>query len=506
MGRRDDFIRSLGVEAYRVGGSVRDEILGLAPKDDDYLVRGVTLSALYLALDSALVSDRGSHGKITPLRMRQGAQFGWRVSSKRLGSIDIALPRAERGTGDRQSMEVYVDPNMTLEEDAKRRDFTFNALYKTVGWQMVTEPDGDIVIDPTGVGIYDLQHRLIRTTHPESFKDDPLRILRALRFNARGFDLTESALVEINENASGVDGMTTKGYASGTLYDEFCKILMGERVGLALRNARDLDVLRFAMPELAAMLNFEQGSRYHDLTTDEHTFVALETAAHVEAPLRVRWALLFHDAGKPECAWKGPDGRLHYYAHGSAGNEQDLIDPHDGHINMDHEEYGEILWGEAAARMNVPARMRDDVGTLIREHMLNVTPRNMGVKVRRMRVRLGDELLRDLFIMRCCDLSGKGSKTRNMKAIQAVADMEQTRAAAAADMVPASRKELRIVGDDLMALGLRGRLIGNTLDVILDEVICDPSPLKLSREWQLKRAETQARHLNNLLIQKEAPA
>jgi tRNA nucleotidyltransferase (CCA-adding enzyme) len=73
-------------------------------------------------------------------------------------------------------------------------------------------------------------------------------------------------------------------------------------------------VLAVVLPELAPMLGFEQGSRYHDLNTDEHTFKALETAAHVDAPLRVRWALLFHDAGKPDSAWVGKDGRKHYYA------------------------------------------------------------------------------------------------------------------------------------------------------------------------------------------------
>jgi UTP:GlnB (protein PII) uridylyltransferase len=58
-------------------------------------------------------------------------------------------------------------------------------------------------------------------------------------------------------------------------------------------------VLGTLFPELESMMGFDQGSRYHDLTTDEHTFTALETAAHVEAPLRVRWALLFHDAASP---------------------------------------------------------------------------------------------------------------------------------------------------------------------------------------------------------------
>jgi tRNA nucleotidyltransferase/poly(A) polymerase len=500
MGRRDDFIRSLGVEAYRVGGSVRDEILGLTPKDDDYLVRGVSLEKLHALLDEAL----GATGSIKPLRMRQGAQFGWRVLHKNLGAVEITLPRAERGTGDRQSMEVYVDPSMTLEEDAKRRDFTFNALYKRIDDQQMTiDPyvgtDG-VFIDPTGCGLYDLQHRLIRTTHPESFADDPLRILRALRFNARGFDFTLDAMTEMFKYGPGVDGMTAKGYASGTLYDEFCKILMGERPSTALRAARDSNVLRYAMPEIWAMMGFEQGSRYHDLTTDEHTFVALETAAKVDAPLRVRWALLFHDAGKPDTAWKGEDGRLHYYWDKSHGDPAEVgyLSPYDGHVLMNHEDYSEVLWREAAERMNVPARIREDVATLIREHMLNVSPKNLGVKVRRMRVRMGDVMLRDLFLMRACDLSGKGSKKRNQKQIAGVAAMESARQDASCARVPASRKDLAVSGNDCFAKGLRDRSIGGALDVILDEVVCDPSPQKLSRAWQLSRVESLANHIKKV--------
>jgi tRNA nucleotidyltransferase (CCA-adding enzyme) len=161
---------------------------------------------------------------------------------------------------------------------------------------------------------------------------------------------------------------------------------------------------------------------------------------------------------------------------------------------MDHEEYGMILWEEACSRMNVPARMRDDVALLIREHMLNVSPKNMGVKIRRMRARLGDDLLRDLLLMRTCDLSGKGSKTRNLNQINSVAKMERIRQDAASARVPAKRSDLLVGGGDLVAMGLKGRAIGRVQDAILDEVVCDPSELKCSRSWQLSRAEALAPH------------
>jgi tRNA nucleotidyltransferase (CCA-adding enzyme) len=88
-----------------------------------------------------------------------------------------------------------VDPSITLEEDAQRRDFTFNALYKIADPSTSVLPDGSpVVIDPTGNGLDDLQRRIIRVTHYDSFRDDPLRILRALRFVARGYDLEAETL------------------------------------------------------------------------------------------------------------------------------------------------------------------------------------------------------------------------------------------------------------------------------------------------------------------------
>lgn len=485
----DKIIGGLGVEAYRVGGSVRDEIIGRKPKDADYIVRGVSLTQLGIVLDTV-----ATHTSI--IKDRKNQPLGWRAHVPSVGLLEVALPRTEATYGFGRDMLIALDPDLSLAEDAKRRDFTFNALYKGVGDGYPMKAIEGGVIDPLGHGLWDLQHRIVRTTHEDSFLADPLRTLRALRFlSTLDADLDLDTRKQMERYAYAVDGWMNGG-VSGTVLDELKKLLMGQCPAKALRVARDTGVLAVAFPELAAMLDFEQGSRYHDLTTDEHTFKALETAAHVEAPLRVRLALLFHDAGKPETAWKGKDGRLHYYEPSdkqwhelNADNVHPLPKP------VDHEIASAGLWDAAAKRLNVDKTLRDDVRALILNHMVPTKTKNIGTRVRRMRVKFGDELLRDLFMHRTCDLSGKRARVA-LNHIQHIAKMEEARATAQETGVPASVKDLEIDGHDAQYYaGCKGREIGEVLRRVLDEVVVDPTEQKLTRQWQIDRMTDHARQL-----------
>lgn len=470
--RTDNFIASLGFEAYRVGGSVRDEILGRRAKDADYVVRGVELPDLFDVL-----VGQGREYRVAPLKDRRGRPLGVRVARKGLGSIEITLPRREISTGPAHTdFDIVLDPALPLVEDAKRRDFTFNALYK------LATPNGDgIVADPTARGLHDLERRFIHTTYPTSFRDDPLRILRAARFVARGFAITSETTEQMREHATAVNGLTAEGHMSGTVKDEMAKILMGDDVADALRILAATGSLGTLFPSLALIIGHDPDSRYHDRTTDEHTFLALDTAAKVGAPLRVRWALLWHDSGKRGTQWTGEDGRKHYYARKGI----QIARPGDGWLNMDHQDYSEILWREDAERMGLDRRTIEDVATLIREHMVPVSGRIKTSKIHRDRVRLGDSLLRDLYMHRMCDVCGKGKP--NKAHLAHLAEMERVRAAAEASRVPASIKDLAINGRDAMAAGLEGPAIGQALRAVLDEVVVDPTEQKLSREWQLSR-------------------
>lgn len=493
--RLDTFISSLGFESYRVGGSVRDHLLGRKIKDCDYMVRGETLADIYSRLHAK--ADGIDKFAVAPLKLRDGRQAGWRVAGRGLGLVEVVLPRTEVSTGPgHRDFEIVLSPTLPVEEDALRRDFTFNALY--YGPLNDATDDTPDLHDPLG-GVEDLMRRRVCVTHADSFRDDPLRILRALRFlSTLDYELSPETYALMCAHAESVTGLTDAG-VSGTVIDEFSKLLMGQNPAKALRVARDTGVLAIALPELAPMLGFDQASRYHDLTTDEHTFRALETAAHVDAPLRVRWALLFHDSGKPESAWVGTDGRKHYYSPSdaqwslaatasAAARNSDTV--HIAPKPADHEVVGERIWRAAAGRLNAEKKLRDEVSVLIRNHMVGVAKVNP-VKVRRERVRLGDALLRDLYLMRMCDLTGKGKA--NAKHLETVGHLEGVRAAAERENVPVSPKDLLIDGNDLKAEGIQGRAIGDALRAVLDEVVCQPSGVRLDRDWQLERARKAAR-------------
>lgn len=479
----DNFMASTGLEAYRVGGSVRDEILGRRSKDADYVVCHSPLTNI---VDSIKLTD--ARAKITPLKLRDGRQVGVRFAKPGMGLVEVVMPRTERkvestsgtirGQGnERHAFEIVCDPDVSLQEDATRRDFTFNALYKSVRGEHVNgwgdRPYGDMgIIDPTGRGVADLERGLVRTTHESSFRDDPLRTLRALRFvSVLGFDLSDEALGQMVKHSSAVTGLTGKG-VSGTALDELCKLLMGRHVAKALRLARDSGVLAVLLPELADMIGHDQQNSHHEFSTDEHTFTALDAAAGLDCSLRVRMALLFHDSGKPAVEWIGDDGYKHYF---EAKNQPG---------SKDHEVEGAERARKALGRLNAERPMRRDVPLLIERHMVPLSLKVKPSKVRKWRTDLGDDLLADLFKHRLCDVMGKG--VVDYDSLRAIARLEEIREDAVRAKVPSKVSDLPITGHDLMALGLEGRAIGEVQKALLHEVVSQPD--RNDRDWLLGRA------------------
>lgn len=471
-------------ETYRVGGSVRDEMLDRESKDGDYIVRGATLGAIQKKLTLAGAA-------VSPLKLRDGRQVGWRASTP-FGLLEIAMPRHEVTTGPgHRDFKIICDPHTSLEEDARRRDFTINALYKNVHTGKILDPLARVLAieeDAPWGGIYDLEQRWIRTTHPDSFRDDPLRTLRALRFLSAlpgEFDFVESTYQEMVTHAESVTALTLKG-VSATALSELERILMGDNVAKALRYMRDSGVLQVLLPELTSMLRFEQQSAYHDKLLDEHVFDAIDAAAHLDAPLRVRMSLLFHDAGKPWMAWKDADGAKHYYAL-SARMAHTVDGPPTAVYS--HEWWGAWLAGQALERLNAPAQLRRDVKTLIERHMLPLEKKVRSIKVHTWRAELGDALLADLITHRECDVLGKGNDVHD--ALEALEGIRRTQQLAISQAVPRCVKDLAIDGADLQRIGLGGRLIGEIQRALLHEVMSQP---KLNEsEWLMVRAAKLAK-------------
>lgn len=468
--RTDKFVASLGFEAYRVGGSVRDELLGRRSKDGDYVVRA--------SLDALRVALRKADSKPSLMTDRRGRKLGYRARHKGT-EVEIVLPRAERKIertdgdigNERHAFDIVIDPALSLAEDAKRRDFRINAIYRNVETQELADP-----ID----GMADIIDKTIRTTHSDSFADDPLRILRALRFvSTLGFDLSGGAFDQMIEHAPAMAGGLTDKGVSGTALDELCKLLMGDNVAKALRYARDTGALVSLIPELEPMIGFG-GGPYHDFTVDEHTFVAIDAAARMGCSLRVRLALLFHDAGKPEACWIDDDGFQRFY--GKDGTE-------------DHAVVSARLARKFLIRVNADKKLRRDVPIIIENHMVPLSMKVKATKVRKWRCQFGDEMLADLFKHRLADCMGKA--TISYEAISAIARMEKIREEAVEAGVPASAKDLKdkglIDGRDLIDMGIEGSKIGRVLETLLHEVVSQPE--RAEREWLLGRAKKVAGRL-----------
>src|SRR5262249_7561574 len=150
----------------------------------------------------------------------------------------------------------------------------------------------------------------------------------------------------------------------------------------ALRLARDTGVLVELLPEFGPSIGFDQESKYHSLTVDEHTFRAVQVGADHGFDLPVRLALLFPHLRKPLVAWRGVDGRLHYYAK-------------PGFSDKSHEQVGAELARDALLRLRYPNELRKRVVHIARHHMFDVG-KGDPVRARRFLARHGDEVAFEL--------------------------------------------------------------------------------------------------------------
>ena len=191
----EDHIRSLDLDAYVVGGAVRDGLLGVDAKDADFLVPGVDIAALRAVLAPLGRVEELERGRPARRRPLLPARSG-RAVARRAG-IELAPPRRELSTGPgRHDFEIVVDPKASVEDDLRRRDFTVNAMARRLS-------DGTLV-DPYG-GAADLERRVLRTVTPQSFAEDPLRLVRGLRFISQlGLDPDEQTLAQMREEAASV--------------------------------------------------------------------------------------------------------------------------------------------------------------------------------------------------------------------------------------------------------------------------------------------------------------
>ncbi len=259
------------MKCYRVGGCVRDHLLGLPINDIDWVVTGATPQQM-------LAAGYKSIGRNFPVFLHPESHQ------------EYALARSERKTGPGyRGFEVSADPTTTIEADLLRRDLTINAM---------AEDDQGNVIDPYG-GQRDITARCLRHVSP-AFAEDPVRVLRIARFAARlhrlGFRIAAETCALIRDIAESGE---LEALVAERVWSELSRALDENDPSVFFSSLRDCGVLVHLFPEIDALFGVPQNTRYHpEIDTGVHLMMALQASAALAHDNEIRFAVLMHDLGK----------------------------------------------------------------------------------------------------------------------------------------------------------------------------------------------------------------
>ena len=296
------------MKIYRVGGAVRDRLLGLPVKEIDWVVVGATPAEL-------LEQGYTQIGRDFPVFLHPKTRQ------------EYALARTERKSGSGYTgFMVYAAPDVTLEQDLLRRDLTINAI---------AVDDDNNLIDPYG-GQRDLQDRVLRHVSP-AFAEDPLRVLRVARFAARfaHLDFTVASETLLLMRAL-VDAGELQHLTAERVWQEFEKGLGSAAPQVFLQVLRECGALAVLLPEAENLFGVPQPEFFHpEIDTGVHTLMVMEQVVKLSNDLAVRFAALVHDLGKavtPKALWPAHTG---------------------------HEELGVALIEQVSDRLRVPNDCRE---------------------------------------------------------------------------------------------------------------------------------------------------
>ncbi len=289
----------MGLEAYAVGGYVRDYYLHRSSSDIDVVVVG---SGIDVAEE--LAKELGG-AKMAVYRTYGTAMVRWR-------DTEVEFVGARKESYIRTSRNPIVEPG-TLEDDQRRRDFTINAM----AWCLNGDRFGELV-DPFG-GMDDLEDGIIRTPcEPDkTFSDDPLRMMRAVRFASQlGFDIDDVTYDGICRQAERIKIITKERIAT-----ELNKILLSPVPSIGLTLMRNSGLLAFVLPELDRMAGVEKRGKHAHKDNFEHTMKVLDNLARRSDDLWLRWAALLHDIGKPSTKAYDPRVGWTFHQHEAVGSK-----------------------------------------------------------------------------------------------------------------------------------------------------------------------------------------
>ena len=406
-------LEAAGYEAWCVGGAVRDALLGRTASDWDVASSALPEAVLDLFGPDAL-----------PTGLRHGT-----VTVKTAGGgVEVTTFRRDGAYLDNRHPD-HVEFTGSLAEDLSRRDFTVNAIAMNLRGELA---------DPFG-GRADLAAGVLRAVgNPEErFREDGLRIMRGLRFASKlGFAVEAETEAAVRRCAS-----LLKNIAPERLREETTGLLCG---GHAERVLLDYpDILGVFLPEIIPCVGFAQRNKHHCFDVWGHT---ARSVGEVKPMPVLRWTMLLHDLGKPECFTLGDNGQGHFY----------------GHWRVSVEKGGAIL-----DRLRFDNQSKRTILTLVDRHDSELPLDEKTVR-RRLR-QLGEETVRLLLEVKRADNLAQAPAYRDRQRL--IGQWE-----ALLDMVLAeescfSLRQLAVKGGDLTALGAAGPRVGEVLEALLDRVV-----------------------------------
>ena len=415
-----DTIQKAGYEAYVVGGCVRDSILGREPGDWD-----ITTSAKpeqVKALFRRTIDTGIQHGTVTVMMDKEGFEVTtYRIDGKYEDS--------------RHPKEVTFTPNLV--EDLKRRDFTINAM-------AYNEEQG--LIDIFG-GMEDMQRKVIRCVGMarERFREDALRMMRAIRFSAQlGYDIEEQTALAIRELAP-----TLQNISAERIQVELVKLLVSPHPD-KIRMAYETGVTAVILPEFDRAMETPQNHPHHCYSVGEHIIHSLD---YVEPDKYLRLAMLLHDIGKPDTLTVDEQGITHFHG---------------------HPQRGEVMTKAILKRLKFDNDTIYMVSRLVRFHDYGNGVRPDGRIVRRAVHKIGQDVFPYVLKVRYADLMAQSEYLREQK----IDDLNQWKKCYREILERqecVSLKTLAVTGSDLIAAGMQpGRELGETLQQLLELVLEDP--------------------------------
>lgn len=434
-----DTLRQNGFEAFVVGGCVRDSLLGLKPNDWDITTSAQPEEIAACFPNNTLLLNGLKHGTVGIVI--DGVAY--EATTYRVDGLY---------SDNRRPDSVMFTKN--LRDDLARRDFTVNAMAYS---------------DETGIvdcfdGRRDLENGLVRCVgEPETrFREDALRILRALRFSARlGFQIEEQTAAAVLKERE-----LLKNIAAERIAQELLPLLCGKGAGGVLLTY--YQVFCVIIPELSPMFGLDQNTPHHDLPLWEHTVKSvMQIAPHTE----LRLTMLLHDIGKPACKTTDPYGVSHFHGHPAVSARM-----------------AEAILN----RLRMPKALTDQVVQLILYHDYRCEPTARAVK--RLLQKVGEETAKKLTLVRYADAAAQSPYKKEEKK-KLIAAYQEKLLEVLANKDCFRLKDLDVNGTDLIAAGFpQGKEVGRVLGLLLEEVIDEKTENKkallLKRAEELKKVNT----------------